>query len=50
MFKKLRIKVDHKNKTITIKRGLFGVRSVYSGGFWDSYSIKEIIEDFESAE
>lgn len=51
--RRIRVHIDipnKPNKTVVVKRGFFGSAVQYSGGWWDDYSIAEIIKHFEEEE
>lgn len=48
--RRIRVHIDIPNKEVVVKRGFFGSTVRYSGGWWDDYSIAEIIKHFEEEE
>lgn len=48
--RRIRVYIDIPNKTVVVKRGFFCSAVQYSGGWWDDYSIAEIIKHFEEEE
>lgn len=48
--RRIRVYIDIPNKTVVVKRGFFGSAVQCSGGWWDDYSIAEIIKHFEEEE
>lgn len=48
--RKIRVYIDIPNKTVVVRRGRFGPATQYSGGWWDDYSIAEIVKHFETEE
>lgn len=48
--RRIRVHIDIPNKEVIVKRGFFGSTVRYSGGWWDDYSIAEIIKHFEEEE
>lgn len=50
MKRQLKIKVNTKKGTITVKRGFFGKPITYDGDCYTRYSINDIVMDFCSRE
>lgn len=48
--RRIRVYIDIPNKTVVVKRGFFGSAVQYSGGWWDDYSIAEIIKHVDATE
>lgn len=48
--RRIRVHIDIPNKEVVVKRVFFGSTVRYSGGWWDDYSIAEIIKHFEEEE
>ena len=50
MKRKIYVRINSKEQSISVRRGLFGSPVIYSGGWYTAMSIDDIISDFNGEE